>query len=358
MAKLAERFVSFGRWFAMRRKSEIVLYCALLVLVIGFVDYISGIWISLSVVYTLPIWLAAWYVSRRAAYLVALASTVVWMVGDSLSGIPTDRQFILLWNGGIRLMFYAILIVALCRLRDLQNDLARHVRERTAELTAEIAERQRLERQMMDIADHERRRIGQELHDSLSQHLTGTALVCQGLAEKLAARGAGEATDTRKVVKLVEEAIALARRISKGFLPVEIRADGLMQSLDEFAAAVSQSHKVVCLFDCESPVLVSSPSVATHLYRIVQEAVNNALKHSRATRIVIALNVAEQGLILSVTDNGCGLSQTPKQELGMGLNVMADRAKILNGTLTVQTRPEGGTQVLCVIPSEVPANHG
>ena len=357
MAKSAGTFASFGRWFVKRPKSEIVLYCVLLVLVIGVVDYVSGIWVSLSVVYTVPIGLAAWLVSRRAAYLIALASTAVWMIGDGLGGIPPDRQLVQVWNGGIRLSFYVILIVVLCRLRDLQLDLGRHVRERTAELTAEVAERQRLERQMMDVSENERRRIGQELHDSLSQHLTGTALVCQGVAEKLAARGIAEAADTRKVVDLIEQAIALARRISKGLLPVEIQAGGLMQALDEFAASTSQTQKVSCVFDCESPVLVSSPAVASHLFRIAQEAVANAIKHGHATRIVIAMNVGEHELMLSISDNGCGLPPTPNPHGGVGLNIMADRAKVLNGTLNVRSRPEGGTEVVCVIPSGMQPAH-
>ena len=357
MAQIAEPFVAFGCWFARRPKSEIVVYCLLLTSAIGCVDYFTGVWVSLSVIYTVPIGIAAWYVGRRTAFAIALLSTVVWVIGDWLSGVPGEHQLVQLWNGSIRLLFYIVLVVVLCRLRDLQRDLGRHVRERTAALTAEIAERQRLERQMMNIADNERRRIGQQLHDSLSQHLTGTALVCQGLSQKLAAGGMAEAADARKVVDLVEQGIALARGIAKGLLPVEIQAGGLMQALDELAAATSQAQKVSCVFDCESPVLVRSPGVATHLFHIAQEAVSNAVRHGCATRIVIAMNVAEHGLILSVADNGRGMPSRPNPSGGVGLNIMADRVKVLNGSLSVRNRAEGGTEVLCVIPFELQPDH-
>ena len=153
MATITNIFVEFGRWFAARSKSEIAPWCFVLVLVIGYLDYITGVWISLSVVYVVPIVLAAWYVSQQYAYLLAVISAVLWLTGDIVGGAPFPSGFVPVWNGFIRLVFYAILIVVICRLRDLQLNLGRRVQERTGALTKEIAERQRLQREMMEVSN-------------------------------------------------------------------------------------------------------------------------------------------------------------------------------------------------------------
>lgn len=350
MAEVSNVMIGVGRRFAVRSQKELALLCLAFVLIIGYVDYETGVWISLSVVYVVPIAFAAWYVGRLYAYLLAGLSAVIWTIGDALSGTQTLSTVVLTWNGSIRLCFYAVLIFVLCRLRDLQTDLGRHVRDRTAALTAEIAERQRLEHQMMEIGERERRRIGQELHDSLCQHLTGTALVGQVLAERLSESDPAKAGDALKLVGLVEEAITLARGISKGLQPVEIRPAGLMQALEEFAATTAQMNKISCVFECETPVLVGSPMTATHLYRIAQEAVGNALRHGRASEIAIVLGISDQGVCLSVCDNGLGLPSAPNPHSGVGIRIMTDRAKVLGGTLEVRSRREGGTEVLCVVP--------
>lgn len=342
--------IGVGRRFAARPQKELALLCFISVLVIGYVDYITGAWISLSVVYVVPIAIAAWYLGRLYAYALAGVSAVVWTMGDALSGAPAPSAIVLAWNGSIRLSFYAVLIFVLCRLRDLQADLGRHVRDRTAALTAEIAERQRLEHQMMEIGERERRRIGQELHDSLCQHLTGTALVGQVLVERLSASDPAKAAEALKLVGLVEEAITLARGISKGLQPVEIRPAGLMQALEEFAATTAKMNKISCVFECETPVLVGSPMAATHLYRIAQEAVGNALRHGRASAVVIVLEITDQGVCLSISDNGAGLPTAPNPHSGVGIRIMTDRAKVLGGTLQVRNRREGGAEVLCVVP--------
>lgn len=216
MADVSSVMIGMGRRVVARPKQELALVCFALVLIVGYIDYLTGVWVSLSVVYVVPIAIAAWYVGRLYAYVLAGVSAVVWTIGDGLSGAPALSDIVLMWNGTIRLCFYAVLIFVLCRLRDLQTDLGRHVRDRTAALTAEIAERQRLEHQMMEIGERERRRIGQELHDSLCQHLTGTALVGQVLAERLSGSDPAKVGEALKLVGLVEEAIMLARGISKG----------------------------------------------------------------------------------------------------------------------------------------------
>jgi len=296
------------RWCASRPRRELAIFSLVFVLVIGYIDYATGAAISLSVVYILPIAMAAWFVSQSYAITLSVLSVVVWIYGDDLSSHHAIGFFVQAWNGLIRLLFYFLSVLLLVRLRALQHNLNQLVRERTAALTKEIQERQRLERNIMEIGNRERRRIGQDLHDGLCQHLTGTALAGHVLAEKLASGGQAEAKEAHKIVDHIEEAIGLARSLAKGLYPVEMQPEGLMQALADFAATTSDLFKISCKFACDSPVLVHSPGIATHLYRIAQEAVSNAVKHGRATEIVVSLEALDGGIRLCVTDNGSGIA--------------------------------------------------
>jgi signal transduction histidine kinase len=231
----------------------------------------------------------------------------------------------------------------LVRLRYLQRNLEELARVRAVALSHEIAERERLEREMLEISEREQRRIGQDLHDGLCQHLTGTALAGQLLAEKLTRRELPEPREARKVVDLIEEAITLARGMAKGLHPVEMKSDGLMQALEEFCVSTSE--------------LFESQSTAIHLYRIAQEGVGNAIKHGRPTRIVVQLEEIEEGTQLMISDNGSGLpaSAPPGNSIGgngMGLRIIADRAKMIGGHFRVDRGRFGGAELSCLIPHQ------
>jgi signal transduction histidine kinase len=322
----------------------------LLVPTIGIANYLVGKDITLSVFYVLPIAIAAWYIGRTFALVLAFLSVVTWITADFASGGYYDNYFFLLWNGTIRLLLYVVVIVLIHRLQFLQQDLERRVKERTSDLTREIAERKALERGMLVAAERERRTIGQDLHDGLCQQLTGTALAGEALAEKLAADGRPEATESRRIVEFIEEAISLARNMAKGLNPVEMQAEGLMQALEEFAVTTTKLFGVRCRFECDSPVLIHTPTIALHLYRIAQEGVSNALKHSGAAEITVRLESLEAGVRLTVLDNGSGIPHTRYIKEGMGLRSMADRAIVIGAEFVVGRRWNGGTELRCVVP--------
>ena len=320
------------------------------VFLIGIIDYSSGIEVSLSVIYVLPIALATWFVGPRFGIVLTLLSAFVWIGGDIMAGQNYGSVLVLIWNTVIRIVFYACFVALLSGLHELLQNLEVRVLERAAELTQEISERERLERELLAVSEREQRRIGQDLHDGLCQHLTGTALASQVLAEKLAARGLPEAADARKVVELTEEGISLSRSLAKGLNPVEMQIDGLMQALDDFADTTSDLFKVTCKFQCEYPVLIGDPAAAAQLYWIAQEAVGNAIKHGMATNISINLEAHEEGGLLKVNDNGLGISETVPTNGGMGLRIMAHRAKVIGGTFDIRRGRDGGTTVTCVFP--------
>jgi len=328
----------------------IALVATIATLLIGCVDYLSGNEISWSIVYVLPITLAAWYVGRGLAYSLSVASVVLWILGEFASGLEVSSWLVQVWNSAIRLAFYYLFVGMLLYIRTLTIELEDRVIGRTSELNREILERERLEHELLEIGERERRRIGYDLHDGLGQHLTGTSLALQVLCRKLTRRGLPEADDASKAVALIEEGIALSHKLAKGLQPVEMHAGGLMQALQESAAATSDMFSVACKFKCDAPILISDVSAADHLYRIAQEATSNAVKHGRATNIVITLEANEEGTVLRVADDGVGMSRTDAVETGMGLRIMRQRAKLIGAILEIVTSRDKGTMISCCLP--------
>jgi signal transduction histidine kinase len=326
----------------------VILLSLLGVCAVGVADFWSNAQITFSLIYLFPIAVAAWFVGARFAILLSGLSVVVWLATDAAGG-QDIRTYVYFWNAVISLSFYAFVVLLLMRLHRLQIGLEARIQERANALTVEVRERERLERELLQVSEREQRRIGQDLHDSLCQHLTATALASQVLAEKLAARGMGEADDSRRIVYLLEEGIALSRSLAKGLHPVELQADGLMQALEEFAATTSDLFGMSCRFHCDSPVLIRAPEVATHLFRIAQEAVGNALKHGHAKLIVITLEALDSGLLLSVEDNGIGLPVHIPPSGGMGMRIMRNRAEVIGAAFDVMQTSSGGTRVSCVM---------
>jgi signal transduction histidine kinase len=317
---------------------------------IGLVDYLTGFEIMFSVFYLLVVALATWYVGRGFGLLMSVLSIVVWIGGDLAAGAHYSNPIIAVWNGLILLVLYSIVVLLLTALRSLQRDLESRVQERTHALRHEMAERQRLEEEILQISEREQRRIGHDLHDSLCQHLTATALAGQVLGERLASKSLPEAADAGKVVELVEDGITLARNLARGLYPVDMDAEGLMDAFRDLADSMSQGGRIRCVFECDAPVLIHDDAVATHLYRIAQEAVRNAILHGKPSRVSITL--AERGgrVTLTVEDDGIGVPEGAEKSGGLGIQIMAHRAAMIGGSFAIEPGPTGGTIVTCSFP--------
>ena len=215
-------------------------------------------------------------------------------------------------------------------------------------------ESHRLERQLIGITDREHARMGQDIHDGLCQQLVSLALDANALRHRLAAARRPEAAQARRIADYLDRAITEARQLSRGLFPVRLEHEGLPPALEELAAATRDRFKIRCRFTSAGPVAVASSVTATHLYRIAQEAVTNAVKHSRAGSVAIRLRARAGALELSVTDNGAGLSAARRNEAtGMGLQIMDYRARTIGGTLQFGPGPRGGTKVYCCVPTPV-----
>ena len=230
------------------------------------------------------------------------------------------------------------------------------MQQRTAALTEEIAERQRLEKVVLDISERERCSIGHDLHDGLGQHLTGTALAIQMLADRLEAQQSGEAAEARKAVTFIEQAIGQTRGLAKGLLLAEIERDALAPALSELATSMKEQFHIACEFKCEDEIDFEENGTASHLYRIAQEAVRNAVRHAGARRVDILLASDKDGVSLSVGDDGIGLPPLALRGQGLGLRIMAHRAAIIGAQFAINERPGGGTLVSCRRMASAPSS--
>jgi signal transduction histidine kinase len=331
-----DRFVLRARWF-------VLILSLLLVGLIGYLDYATGYERSLLIFYLIPVALVIWFGNIWLGLTFSILSVFASLASDLASGIPAVK----LWNIGMALTAYIVFTLLCSKLRTLLFELDRRVRDRTEALKREIAERERLDQEIAEVADRERRRLGQNLHDSLGQHLTGTALAAQVLLEKLAAHSAPEVPDADKVVRYIEDGIELTRNLARGFFSPELDADGLCVALQGLAANITERFGVLCNFVGDERVRVRDSTTATQLYHIAQEAVLNAVKHAHATKIDIQLLHAYGKLDLTVRDDGIGFPAKLPHPPGLGLRLMAHGAALIGGKFTVDRNRTRGTLVTC-----------
>lgn len=214
----------------------------------------------------------------------------------------------------------------------------------------DISHRKALEQEIIDISTLEQQRIGHDIHDGLGQHLTGISLTAKSLENKLAAKSMPEAEVARQMTSAIRCALEEADRLSKGLAPVEISPQGLAHALHELGSGIPPSTGIHCQVDVYGVPPLQTAGAATHLYRIAQEAVNNAVKHAHAKHIEVSLRADLDRLLLTVCDDGHGMQRRADPTTGLGLHIMRYRAGILGGRIDVQSTPNGGTTVQCTIP--------
>jgi len=315
-------------------------------MVVGLIDYSTGYELSFSVFYLVPIVALFWLSGRAMAILASVLSIGIWMLGDWLAGMQSS--FILGWNGVITLTFYMIVLSLLVWLKSFHETLESRIKERTAALSEEMAERERLEKEILRISESERQRIGYDLHDNLGQHLTGTAIAAMNVEQDLADMGhETAAAKVRRVVDLVESGISLARKIARGLAPVHLETEGLIDFFEDLALTTCSHLDTECRFEHDGTEWPVDVATEIHLYRIAQEAVSNAARHGKAKHIVIRYAETNGHVALTIKDDGCGLAVVHMASKGMGLHIMKHRAAMIGANLSIGSVPEGGTVVTC-----------
>ncbi|MEO8615330.1 MAG: PAS domain S-box protein [Luteolibacter sp.] len=221
----------------------------------------------------------------------------------------------------------------------------------TARLRNEIAERGRLEEEILQISEREQMRIGLDLHDDLGQQLVGIGMLAQVLSNDLKAESHPRAEDVTKLQTCLAASLATTRNLAKSFYPVELEHAGLIPALEDLARRTTALTKVACKVTTNGEFPVEK-SFEIHLYRIVQESISNALKHGRAGKIGIHCFKTGLSQSLTITDNGSGFNEEDiDYQKGMGLCLFQYRARLIGATITVRRGNNGGCIVACTLPS-------
>lgn len=210
-------------------------------------------------------------------------------------------------------------------------------------------DRERLQEELLSISEREKQAIARELHDGLCQHLSGTAMMASLVQRKLAAENSPEAAGVKQIVDLLNSGATEARNLSHGLYPVSPEPEGLMAALNGLAHLTTNMYGIECRFFCNRPVFIPDQIVATHLFRVAQEAINNAMKHGSATEVLITLEESEDSTILFISDNGVGLPSNLPPAKGMGLRIMSHRAAAMGASVEVRPGLGRGTQVVCTL---------
>jgi PAS domain S-box-containing protein len=214
----------------------------------------------------------------------------------------------------------------------------------------DITERKQLEQEVIETSANERRRVGHELHDGLGQYLAGIAFKAKALEQSLVAESLPHGAEAKELAALVSNAISQTRSLARGLDPIEVETIGLQAALENLAVETQKFFNVSCRFQCSENVPEVDPQVSLALYRVVQEAIHNGITHGEARSIEIELGMNGSNLCLRVQDDGTGFQAEESRQGGIGLRVMQYRARSIGGSLQVNSQPQRGTEVQCVVP--------
>ncbi len=328
-----------------------LVWIGLFLVAIGFIDYMTGTRVSMGFFYLVPVALSVVWLGLGAASLTALACWAVRVVADLTDAPQSFQETWLWWNSASALLIYFSVIWILHALIQLHRQLEQRVRERTEELERETLKRQQVQRELLELSESERSAMGRELHDQLGQHLVGTAMAAQVLAHRLHGRDESGAREARKIADLVEQGIAQTRQLARGLLLERVEPERLESELEELCAGLRQQFPAVeCVARVETPAGLRDASRAAQVFRIAQEALRNACRHSGAKRVALTLREEGGNLLVMVEDDGRGLPPEGERNEGMGLRIMQHRAEHLGSNLMITAQRGRGTRVRCVVP--------
>ena len=327
----------------LRRQSLVWLFIQALALTItiGLIDYLTGNEVTVDPFYSIPILLMVWFGNTNLAIVISVFCAFAWWWANAAGSHPYSSEWLRIWDTIVRLMFFCLVMFAGAIFKQQRDS----IRDRV-----ELLERsQQLEREIINISEREQQRIGRDLHDGVCQYLAAIGFTAAMLNRDLERDSSIRAEKAGEIANLLQDAAKRTRDLARGLSPVDRDEGGLESALNELALSTSKLAGISCSFICVGPVQIRDNARAVHLFRIAQEALSNVTKHGHAKAVVIALEACDGALSLRVSDDGLGFDPTCSERKGMGLNIMRYRARMLAGTLEIQSNSPAGTMVTCTI---------
>lgn len=330
--------MSFSKSFARQPRSWLIAEIVASLLVIAVLDSITTYQIRLLPLYAVPVFVLAWFCGKKWGIAAGLFSSLLWWCANRFTGDPDLHSWIGVWEVSRHVGFFLIVALVGSALRT-KTDIA-------VERIALLEHSQRLEREIVNISEAEQRRIGQDLHDGLCQYLAGLTCSASSLRDDLQElRLQSDANAAGELVTLLQDAVVQTRDLARKLVPAHVSRLGLVLALESLAQSVTRLHGINCRFRSHASSANWDEHTAMHLYRIAQEAINNATRHGKARNIFLFLNGAGRSIKLRVVDDGAGISELDSE--GMGLDIMRYRARLIGGQLTIRRRNSRGTTLTC-----------
>jgi signal transduction histidine kinase len=332
----------------LRKQSRLQLFVEVfaLAILVGLIDYVTGYEVTIYPFYSIPILVMVWFGDMRLAAVISVLSTVCWWWADKASGHQYSTEWLRLWDAIVRFMFFGLVMFAGRTVKQQRDDFRTRL---------ELLERaQQLEQEIITISEREQQRIGRDLHDEVCQYLAAIGFTASMLKQQLESQSHTLAKTAGDIASLLQDAAMRTRDLARGLSPVDRDEGGLESALEELASTTSRLAGISCSVICSETVPITDNILAIHLFRIAQEALSNAVKHGRATSVVIALEASDGTCSLRVSDDGVGFSPLPGERKGMGLSIMRYRARMISGRLEIQPNSPVGTVVVCTIDRNIP----
>lgn len=346
--------MKLGELFSGQSKTAIFIECLLFAMAVGYIDFLTPWQWTMSVFYAPPILLAVWYGPRKSGLVIAVLCAVIWYLAG-LRQHPYLSLHAYVWVAFNRMVYFLFVAIGGMALKTQRDEIRARMEAMTRART--------LEQEIVRVAEREQMRIGQDLHDGLCQDLAAIDCAAACLKSDLEGREIPEAAAAGTIQKLLQDAIVEARNLARGISPVHMDAENLPAALEDLVASANRANPATITFDVHGEITIGDTQTAIHLYRIAQEALRNAVRHSGANHVSVELNEEGDHYTLVVRDDGRGFDDSPVSptSTSMGLGTIRYRARLLGATCEIDSKPDLGTVVRCSLPlhhaSQSPLQH-